>query len=54
MEELDPPNDCRVDVDERLHGGNQEGAAAASGVKKAQSRKNLVEQPLAEIGVEVQ
>jgi len=53
VQELDFADDGGVEIDEDLHGGDQEGGGAASGIQQAQGWENLEQEGVAEGGVEV-
>ena len=50
---LDPSDDGGIDVDQRLHGCNQERGRPAGRVQQAQIRKNIIKQKLAERCIQV-
>jgi len=53
-QEFDLADDCGVDVDQRLHGRDEEGGGTAGRVEQAQVRQHVVQEFLAERGVEIQ
>src|SRR5262249_43040294 len=54
VDELDAPDDRRIDVDQSLQGGNEEGARAAGRIEDRELRQDLPEQLAAEPRVEAQ
>ena len=54
VEEVDLADDGGVEVDEGLHGRDEEGAGAARGIEQAEAGEDVVEEAAAEGGVEAQ